>query len=216
MKNIYVLNINNYFPELISITYPLIEKYCKKIGANFIEIKERKFENYPITYEKLQIYELGKDSDWNIYIDSDVLINPILPDITFGANKNNVIIKDGFKADLKFPINSYLLRDGRNFGVSGCLIGASDICHDIWRPVEISSNEMIDNIKISKENLERGLTREHYSDEYAFTMNLARFGLKCVGLNKYTQNLIYHPYDYKNKEDKLEDIKKVLHGWNTL
>lgn len=214
MKNIYVLNINNYFPELISITYPLIQEYCKKIGANFVEIKDRKFENFPITYEKLQIYELGKNVEWNIYIDSDVLISPLLPDITIGVDKSKVIIKDGFRADLKFPVNSYLMRDGRNFGVAGVFISANNICHDIWRPVEITPEEMLNNIKISKENLNKGLTKGHYSDEYAFTMNLARFGLKYIGMNRYEHDFIYHPYDYKDKNDKLNDIKKVLSSWD--
>lgn len=214
MKTIYVLNIDNYLPEITSITYPLIRDYCKRIGAEFIEIKDRKFKDYPITYEKLQIYELGKNSDWNIYIDSDVLISPYLQDITNDVNHNTVIIKDGFKADLKFPINSYLLRDGRNFGVSGCLIACSNICHDFWRPIEISSEEMINNIMISEENIQKGLTKGHYSDEYAFTMNVARFGLKCIGLKKWEHEFIYHPYDYDNQEDKLNDLKRVLREWD--
>jgi len=37
-----------------------------------------------VVYEKLQIYELAQEmgNDWNIYIDSDTLINPDFIDIT--------------------------------------------------------------------------------------------------------------------------------------
>lgn len=214
MKRVYVLNINNYDPDITSITYPLIKKYSEKINAEFIEIKDRKFIDYPITYEKLQIHELGKEFDWNIYIDSDVLISPYLQDITNDINPDTVIIKDGFRADVKFPMNDYLIRDGRNIGISGCLVACSKICHDFWKPVELSSDEMINNIIISKENIKKGLTKGHYSDEYAFTMNLARFGLKCTGLKKWEQEFIYHPYDYENKEEKLNYLKKIIKSWN--
>ena len=66
MINVYTLNIDDYFPEMMEITVPLMKKYADKIGANFIEINRRKFSDWHIHYEKLQIYELGKEADWNI------------------------------------------------------------------------------------------------------------------------------------------------------
>ena len=43
--------------------YPYIKKYAQKIGADFYVIKERKFPDWYITYEKLQIYEIEKEKD---------------------------------------------------------------------------------------------------------------------------------------------------------
>ena len=71
-KTVYLLNIGDYEPEITSLTYPYISRYASKIGAAVHLITERKFPEWPITYEKLQIYELGRQhgNDWNIYIDS--------------------------------------------------------------------------------------------------------------------------------------------------
>jgi hypothetical protein len=83
-KTIYTLNIDDYAPEICALTYPLIQAYARKIGADFQVIRERKFPDWPVVYEKLQIHELGQrdSNDWNIYIDSDTLINPEMFDIT--------------------------------------------------------------------------------------------------------------------------------------
>ena len=91
--NIFTLNINNYCPEMMELTVPLMKNYATKIGAEFIEITERKFPDFHIHYEKLQIYELGKDSDWNVFFDGDVIVNNSMIDIR-KLNPNMVLICD--------------------------------------------------------------------------------------------------------------------------
>ena len=95
-KTIYTLNIGDYAPEICALTYPLIQAYARKIGADFHVIRERKFPEWPIVYEKLQIYELGRKhgNDWNIFVDSDTLINPEMFDVTEHLHKDTVSIQD--------------------------------------------------------------------------------------------------------------------------
>ncbi len=83
-KTIYLLNIGNYAPEITAITYPLIERYARKICAQIEMIDERRSPAWDLDYEKLQIYELAqrRGDDWSIYIDSDALVHPELPDVT--------------------------------------------------------------------------------------------------------------------------------------
>ena len=57
-KTIFTLNVDGYSPEITDITYPLIKRYAKHIDADLHIIKDRKFPDWPVTYEKLQIYEL--------------------------------------------------------------------------------------------------------------------------------------------------------------
>ena len=79
-KVIHLLNINNFFPELFRITYPTIRAYAEKNGYIINMITERKFPDYPITYEKMQVYEDGKDNQMNVLVDADMLLHPNLPD----------------------------------------------------------------------------------------------------------------------------------------
>lgn len=75
------------------MTYPWIEFYANKIGAEIFVISDRKFPGFPPVYEKLQIYKLSKKmkNDWNIYIDSDTLIHPETIDFTNYIKKDTVL-----------------------------------------------------------------------------------------------------------------------------
>ena len=66
------------------MTYPRIEEYADRCGADIFTIKTRKFHEWHVTYKKLQIHELAgeRGDDWAIYIDSDALLHPELPNIT--------------------------------------------------------------------------------------------------------------------------------------
>src|SRR5580692_10713110 len=83
-KTVYLLNIGEYAPELTCLTYPTIGAYAERIGAEILTIRDRKFPEWPVTYEKLQIHDLARrrEDDWSIYIDSDTLVHPELPDVT--------------------------------------------------------------------------------------------------------------------------------------
>jgi hypothetical protein len=84
-KTIYTLNLHpEEYADITAITYPLLKHYAKKIGAEFVEIKDRKFPEWPPTFEKLQVYELGTEAknDWNIFFDADAMIHPDTADYT--------------------------------------------------------------------------------------------------------------------------------------
>lgn len=51
-KTIYTLNIGDYAPEICALTYPLMQAYARKIGAEFHVIRERKFPDWPLDYEQ--------------------------------------------------------------------------------------------------------------------------------------------------------------------
>ncbi len=50
-KTIYTVNIGDYAPDICALTYPLIQAYANKIGANFHVIRERKFPGHS-THER--------------------------------------------------------------------------------------------------------------------------------------------------------------------
>ena len=93
-KTLYTLNIGDYAPEIRALTFPLLRGWADKIGADFHVIEERKFPDWPIVYEKLQIYELGQGNDWNIFADADTLVHPEMFDVTEHA------VRFAFSSDL--------------------------------------------------------------------------------------------------------------------
>jgi len=208
---IFTLNINNYCPELMSITTPLMKAYADRIGAEFIEIKERKFPDYHIHFEKVQIWELGKDTDWNAFFDADVLIHPTMfYDIT-KLNPNLVYVKDGYRANIKFHPNEYFKNDKRNQGISSCAIVSSKENHILWQPLDMTAKEIDDEIITMEENKLKGITSSFYQEEYLLSYNIAKYKINYSGMQ---QGYIFHSYSSNDIQTKIKELEDILKKWN--
>ena len=208
-KTVHVVNVDNYFPEMCELTFPLLRGYAKKIGAQFNLITERKYPEFPPTYEKLQIYEQGADSDWNILIDADVVVGPDAPDVTTlpQASPAVVLAASAFPADGFFQADPYFLRDGRKIGLSGYFLVTHKMCHDLWTPLEFGYD------------VARHMTkRQHIVDEYCLSRNLAKFGLKMNGIGNFEHFVhigtnadgVYGLPDDDPVEEKIERTKRTI------
>lgn len=218
-KTLFLLNIDNYEPEITAITYPFIYRYAEKIGADVRIITERKFPDFPVVYEKLQIHELGKGNDWNIYFDSDALIHPDMFDITEHISKDTVIHNGNDLAGNRWKIDNYFRRDGRMISSCNWFTIASDWCLDLWQPLDIPLAEALDNIQPINVEVKAGITREHLIDDYTLSRNIAKYGLKfktMIGLLKELGqdnfNYTWHQYTMSPKE-KLKELKEVVKKW---
>ncbi len=204
---IFTLNINNYFPEMTELTFPLMENYSNKIGGEFIQITERKFPDWGIHFEKAQIWYLM--GDFNMFVDADVLIHPDFLDIT-KLDPNYVYLKDGYRANIKFLPNEYFRNDSRNQGISSCFICNSIINKNIWKPLDMTPDEVNENIIISKDDIKRKTYADFYQDEYLLSYNLAKYKIKYNGID---QQYIYHSYTSNDKNIKIREIKDKLKEW---
>lgn len=220
-KTLFTLNVNKYAPEISALTHPLLRFWANKIGADFHVITERKFPDWPITYEKMQIFELSRemDNEWNIYIDSDAVIHPETPDWTLLIPKDTVAHNGSDMANIRWRYDKYFIRDGRHFGSCNWFTIASELCTDLWKPLDISPGEAVSNIFPTVGELNTVITPEHLVDDYALSRNIARFGLKATTIMK-VQELIgfkeanFHWHVYTEPIDrKVEMIKKVLEEW---
>ncbi len=219
-KTIYTLNFNNYNPEITKLTYPFMENYAKKIDADFVIIKKRKFPDAPMMYEKMQIYELGRDNDWNIYLDSDCLVHPDLFDITEILPKDTVLNYGMDFANSRFKYDNYFRRDGRNIGCGNFLTVASDLCIDIWEPLnDITIPEAIKNIKMTHLEESLGHKPGYGIDDYAISRNIAKYGLKfktfldlLKEIERPTDEYFFHNHLVPEKE-KIELINKMIYNW---
>jgi hypothetical protein len=185
-KTVYLLNISDYAPELTAITYPTIDRYAERIGADVHVITERLFPDWPITYEKLQIHELARarGDDWSIYFDSDCMIHPELVDVTELAGEDTVLHNANDWAPVRFDQDEYFRRDGRGIGSCNWFACASSWCRDLWRPLDIGPAAAVAAIHPTMQEKAVGIEAEHLVDDYALSRNIARYGLKFQTLRK--------------------------------
>ncbi|MDP1712431.1 MAG: hypothetical protein Q8K86_08240 [Candidatus Nanopelagicaceae bacterium] len=196
MNRIYVLLVNDYLPRLCKITLPTIERYAARIGAELVVITERKFPEWPITYEKLQIYELCRNDEWSVLIDADTVISDALPDVTKVIPPTCVGMNLSYPADILFPLNDWFIRDGRKIGVVGCFLSAHRICRDFWTPFTEGPEEIV-------RRMTTGVKAVPFNvDEYCFSCNLARYGLKMSGIVA-DQSQLLHLHAAANKEEEM-------------
>jgi hypothetical protein len=222
-KVLYTLNINNYAPEICALTMPLIKGYAHKIGAEHVEITERRFPGWPIVYEKLQIYRLARENkaDWNIYIDSDALVHPETLDWTCFLPRDTVAHNGFDMANIRWRYDEYFMRDGRNIGSCNWMTIASDWCLDLWRPLDdLTLEQALERIQPTMTEKATGLIDSaHLIDDYTLSRNIARFGLKAVMLTTLEKKLgftqsefFWHSYTI-GVEDKVKQLREVLARW---
>jgi len=221
-KIIYLLNVDNYSPEITDITYPLIQHYAEKIGAEIFMISDRKFKGYPPVYEKLQIYELAQEhgADWNIYIDSDTLVHPDMPDITTLLPKDTIMHNGIDFAPVRWKYDRFFLRDGRNIGSCNWFTVASDQCIELWKPLDdLTMEEAIANIFPIQDELRTVIKPSHLLDDYTLSRNIAKYGLKVTtfldimaknGLQN--SSFLWHEYQLSTAE-KVNNMIKVSNLW---
>jgi hypothetical protein len=198
---IHLLNIGNFFPELTELTYPTIEVFAKKIKADINIITERKLSSDNILVEKLQIYEDGKNYDYNMFLDLDLLIHPLCYNPFVNIPKFHVAFKDSHDADKVFVKDKYFEKDGRNVGVSSCCVFTTRDTHHIWKPIEELSLEQINkNIIQDRKNV----------DEYTLSRNLAKYNIKYIEPYPIEQyNLMFHLGFYQEDKNRILDNAKL-------
>jgi hypothetical protein len=219
-KVIYTLNIGNYAPEIRALTFPLMEAFARKIGAEFHVITERRFPDWPIPYEKLQIYALGQDADppdWNWFLDADTLVSPEMFDPTDHLSKDTVCHNGRDMAGLRWRYDQYFRRDGRHWGSCNWCTIASDWCLDLWHPLEdLTMEQAIANIQPTINERSCGVCDpEHLIDDYTLSRNIARYGLKAATLTDLYAKLgirvgfLWHKYTLSNAQ-KVQEMLAVL------
>jgi uncharacterized phage-associated protein len=221
-KTIYLLNIDNYAPELTALTLPFIKKWAEKIGAEIFEITERKYPEFDIMYEKLQIKDIAKErgDDWVIYIDSDALVHPDLFDITELIPADTVLQHGKDFANNRWVYDNYFRRDGRNIGTCGWFTIANKMCLDVYdRPTDVTNEDILKNVYPIQIESNFGMTARHLTDDYIVSRNVAKYGLKymtfedlLVKLNLQGQQYFFHQHLFTlNEKTKL--IKDKIEAW---
>lgn len=216
-KVIWTLLVNDYAPEITQMTFPLIKRWAHKIRAEFNIISERKFPDWPVTIEKTQIYELGKENDWNIFVDADICIHPDMFDITDHLAKDTVLHNATDMAGHRWRYDRFFRRDGRHIGSCNWFAVAPKDCIDLWKPLDdLTPQEAIANIfPVQAERVTGCTETSHLIDDYTLSRNIAKFGLKVTTLNDILKKLncgsgwLWHLYNIP-EEEKVRKIYELL------
>ena len=222
-KALFTLNLNpDAYKDITDMTYPLLKHYAKKVGAEFVEITERKFPDWPPNYEKVQVYELGQkmENDWNIFFDCDALIHPNAPDFTAHLPKDTVAHNGSDMASIRFVYDRFFWRDGRNIGSASWCCIASDWCIELFRPVDdMMPDEVKARIFPTSNELKSGVEPIRLVEDFVFSRNIAKYGLKFTTLKEIQKALgipdmgcFFHLYAVP-KEEKVEKMKQALEAW---
>jgi glycosyltransferase involved in cell wall biosynthesis len=225
-KTVFTLNIDNYYKEITEITYPLIKEWCRKIDAEFYEIKENKFPEWrSLTYNKLQVYELAQQmkNDWNIFIDCDALVHPDMLDLTNFIEKDTVLHNGADFAAIRWKYDRFFKRDGRNIGSPTWFCIASDWCIELFKPLDdLTPEQAYSNIFPVYGELRAGYESWRLIDDYVMSRNIAKYGLKFESFMNLVKKFpsmagdyLWHNYAIP-KEQKLEQMKQVLKRWQIL
>lgn len=221
-KAVWTLNIGDYEPAITAVTYPLMQAWADKIDADWKIIKERRFPEWPITYEKLQLHTLGRGYDWNIYLDSDALVHPNMYDPTNHVSPDTVGHYGCDMAGHRWTYDEYFRRDGRHIGAGNWCTYASNQCLDLWHPLEdLTLEQAVARIHPTLKEKNSGLIpASHLLDDYVVSRNIARYGLKFKNLLAIQAELgisyfegFWHEY-LLSPADKLSQMKAVLAKWN--
>lgn len=225
-KSLYTLNIGRtYAPEITALTYPLLKAYAAKVGAEFVEITERRSPAFPVTYEKLQIFELAceRRDDWSVFADADALISPDMMDITEHLPRDTVFHVGRDPASIRFRRDDYFRRDGRNFGSCNWFAIASSWCRDLWHPLDIPLEAALAQIfpTMGERTGSDVVDGAHLIDDYTLSRNIARFGLKATTMTELWRQLDMAPSGFwhiytKTTAEKVIGMKEALVRWKVL
>jgi len=175
-KCIHVVALNNWQPELCAITIPNLMAYAKKIGADFNIISEPKFPTFPPNYERFQIWEEGKNYNWNFNIDADTILSKDCEDPTEWIDPASVASLWGLDTKYYFKTSDdyYFIRYNYMWGVADQFTVTSKFVHDIWTPTQMTFEQ----------TSSRCLKEPRQVSEYILSRNMAMFGLRHSGALK--------------------------------
>jgi hypothetical protein len=218
---IFTLNINDYAPEIRRITRPLLERWAKERGYDIYDITERKFPEWDVDIEKLQIYDLipRLDVSFAWYIDSDALVHPDLPPLHDICPRTHCGHPGSDLAPIRwrYTDEGYFQRDGRHIGSCCWNIFGWDWTRDIFHPPDdLTFDEAVSRIRITENEAQSGvITPSHLVTDYCVSRNIARYGLKFYSLHEAlyrSGTFFYHEYTYPI-EKKVTLLRDKVKEW---
>ena len=218
MNAIVTLAIGSFANSLLDISGPLFSEYSRKIGADYIVIKDEKFANLGLnmpSIEKFQLYEILEQYNRIIYLDADIILSPhlnnlfdVVPYDMIGAVYDNRFNIPQFSEDDEHE-NAHLqdMIDIQNIlgninWIDGYINTGVLVCSDIHR--DIFKNPYL-QIGLSRQYYEQTLLNYNiYKLQYpVFPLDRKYNGMIINGFTCEDVNYVSPCYPGQNKKDAL-------------
>ncbi len=183
-KCVHVMVMPGWQASLAEVTLPYLKRYAEKIGADLNVISQRRFPDWPLSFEKHQIFEAGKEYDWNVYFDVDVLIHPDMDDFTLRHPSEKV--GNWWYQDVRGICEAERIDifrdDGRYYGVADCFVATSRKTHGLWTPLGGNFDHYIPLLTTDDRSL---------ITTFSLSFNLARYKYPIGGVLQSEGHLVY-------------------------
>lgn len=80
-KLVLAIAIGSYHVEMAKITHPLLDRYARRVGADFRVITGQKVSLTTPHWEKFQVYQFLEEYDRIIFFDTDLIVRGDTPDL---------------------------------------------------------------------------------------------------------------------------------------
>jgi alpha-N-acetylglucosamine transferase len=211
---VIVTAVNDYRPDLCEYTIPNLKSFADRCKADFIVNRNRARDlKWHPAYEKTQAWEIADLYDKTIIIDADLIIHPKMTDFFAVLPKNHT--GSWMSYEIKTPsltlwdidADPYFSRDGRNVGIVGSIVGCNRSTRHIFEPLSARHDPVEAQAK---------LYRPAIIDEYTFSRNLAKYGLKHAALWPSFKGIHHAEVTTKNDKNDVEEMIKTLRAWGCL
>jgi len=78
---VVTLCLGEVYQNIAKLTHPTLRAYADRIGAEFVSIQTRQYPDAPAGYEKLQLGRLLDSYERIIFLDTDLIVRPDMPDL---------------------------------------------------------------------------------------------------------------------------------------
>ncbi len=198
-KCVHIMVMPGWQASLAEVTLPHLKRYAEKIGADLNIISQRRFPHWPLSFEKHQIFEAGKEYDWNLYFDVDVLIHPDMDDVTLRHPPEKV--GNWWYQDVRRICEAERIdvfrQDGRYYGVADCFVGTSRKTHGLWTPLTGSIEQYTPLLTTADRTCITTFSLSH---------NLARFKYPIEGVLLDERHLVYLAFKMNGSTEGREEV----------
>ena len=192
--------------EIVALSKPLFEHYAARVGSELRFISERKFPSFPPNYERMQVFESGRDFAWNMVVDAGVLVGPLVSDFTKRVDRRQVGLCLQAHTPSLFSVseNKYFIRDGRDLGLVEACIVTSSLTHDLWEPLSGGPSEWISSVKSENPIL---------LSELCLSLNAAKYRFDVLNPFGIPSQLYRLEQRSKTTAELLQEGREVLSSW---
>lgn len=81
MNLVLTISVGDAYQKMAEITHPSIKKYAEKIGADFLNLSEKKIAQTTPHWEKFQIFDLLSKYNRILYLDTDLIVREDCPNL---------------------------------------------------------------------------------------------------------------------------------------